>query len=171
MTHRKGFSAIELMATLAILTILAAAALPAFSATIERLRLRTATHDLVGALALARSEAVHRGRRTVIWNEHGDWSRGWLLLVDANDNGQWEASDPVLRRWPGYGAGIRIAGNAHLSSYVSYLPSGQARLASNAMQIGSLCVSGAGGGQPGHRIVLSIGGRVRIEPLAPDARC
>ena len=171
MTPRKGFSAIELLATVAILAVLTATALPAFSALTERLRLRTATHDLVSALALARSEAVHRGRRAVVWNEHGDWSRGWLLFVDANGNGLWDEGDTLVRRWPGYGNAVRITANTPLSGYIAYLPSGQARLISNAMQMGSLCVSAAGGRQSGHRIVLSRGGRVRVETLPVDAAC
>lgn len=64
--NARGFSLVELMVTVAILAVLAAAALPAFNDYFVKSRLRGAADDIVSLVATARGEAVKRGRDVTV---------------------------------------------------------------------------------------------------------
>jgi type IV fimbrial biogenesis protein FimT len=58
----RGFSLIELMVTVGLAAILFAFAIPSFRSVMANNRLVTQTNDMVGALQVARSEAITRNR-------------------------------------------------------------------------------------------------------------
>lgn len=60
-----GFSLIELMVIVAVMSILALAAIPSFSTWMANSRVRTATESFQNGLRLAQAEAVRRSRQTV----------------------------------------------------------------------------------------------------------
>ena len=60
MRHSHGFSIIELMVAIAIMSVLMAIALPAFSDYIRNVKVRTEAEAFVSGLQLARAEAVRR---------------------------------------------------------------------------------------------------------------
>ncbi|WP_413785040.1 GspH/FimT family pseudopilin [Marinobacter sp. DY40_1A1] len=60
-TTQRGFTIIELLILMAVLGVVAAIAIPNFSRLIQNNQLTTTNNDLVGALNMARSEAVRRG--------------------------------------------------------------------------------------------------------------
>lgn len=60
MRHSHGFSIIELMVAIAIMSILMAIALPAFSDYIRNVKVRTEAEAFVSGAQLARAEAVRR---------------------------------------------------------------------------------------------------------------
>ena len=109
--HRPhGFTAIELMVTLAILAILVALAAPSFTPLIERWRVRSATEGLQSAIYFARSEAIKRGGNVVLQKlpngTNGcaaaptqEWNCGWYVCDDTNGNKACAASEPVLQRF------------------------------------------------------------------------
>ena len=63
---QKGFSLVELLVVVAILGVLAGLAAPSFTSLIRSNRLTAAANDLLGAVALARSEALKRAQRVVL---------------------------------------------------------------------------------------------------------
>lgn len=106
MTQRPaGFTLIELMATTAILAILAGIALSPMSALIERYRASAAASSLISHMQLARMAAVSRNRRAVLCpstdgascDPGTDWSPGWLLFVDEDGNRRPDAADDIVR--------------------------------------------------------------------------
>jgi len=68
-THR-GFTLVELLVTLVVAGLLLAVAVPSFNRLMVSSRLTTFANELVGRLALARTEAVKRGY-TVQFNTDG----------------------------------------------------------------------------------------------------
>ena len=87
--RRAGFTLLELMVVLAIAGVLIGLASPEMSSMIRRQRLETAAADLYGAIDLTRSQAIARGARVqlVPLEPAGiNWSRGWVVFVDANDD-------------------------------------------------------------------------------------
>lgn len=105
-----GFTAVELMVTLAVLAVLAALAAPSFKPVIERWRVRNAIEDLKSTLQYARSEAIKRGGHIAIQklpnntngcttaSDNADWDCGWFVCQDNNGNGKCASSEPVLQR-------------------------------------------------------------------------
>ncbi|MCO5094816.1 MAG: GspH/FimT family protein [Xanthomonadaceae bacterium] len=67
--------------TIAIVAILAAIALPSFREFNLRMTTTTNTNELVGALNVARAEAVRRGRSVAVIANGGDWNDGWQVVV------------------------------------------------------------------------------------------
>ena len=66
MNRTFGFSLIELIITVAVISILATVALPSMQTYSMNDRLRTNVNILLGHLALARSEAVKRSQQVAI---------------------------------------------------------------------------------------------------------
>lgn len=92
----KGFTAIELMVTVAILGVLAAIAAPSFTPLIERWRVRQVAEELQSTLYYARSEAIKRGGNISInagtctgtGTNFALWSCGWeVVFSDPNNSG------------------------------------------------------------------------------------
>ena len=93
-----GLTLIELMVTLAVLSILILVAAPAFREAIMNVRMSALANDLMADLALARSEAIKQGRTVMICPSPAphtacsgtDWKVGWMVFVDADNDGRWD---------------------------------------------------------------------------------
>jgi len=107
MSKYNGFTLLELMITLAIAAILATMAAPSFSNVIKNNRMATQYNELLTSLSIARSEAIKRGSPLIVCKSNdtstpacgGNWHDGWLVFVDANNNGVFESgsSDELVR--------------------------------------------------------------------------
>ncbi|WP_162349837.1 GspH/FimT family pseudopilin [Pseudoxanthomonas gei] len=101
----KGFTLLELMVTIAIAAILLTIALPSFQASLRSNQVATTTNEFLGAISLARSEAI-RGTQSagVCASADGatcgaDWNLGWLVWTDVGNVGlgTLEATDTIVR--------------------------------------------------------------------------
>lgn len=80
--YSAGFSLVELMVAVAIITLLAAVAAPSYQAWIENSRIRTAAESILNGLQKARSEALLRNTRVQFILD--DNSSSWHIeCVDA----------------------------------------------------------------------------------------
>jgi type IV fimbrial biogenesis protein FimT len=80
MKGTKGFTAIELIITLVVASLLVGIAIPGFLAMFERNTVSTTSNDLLSGLLLARSEAVRQGGGVITLTPS---SSGWT--VDSDD--------------------------------------------------------------------------------------
>ena len=98
-----GFTLIELMVTIAIVAILLAIALPSFESSIRSNTVATTTNELMGSLALARSEAIRNPGGAVICTSldgatcGGTWNDGWIVGPDLDADGTLGVGDRVVR--------------------------------------------------------------------------
>ncbi|MEI6415311.1 MAG: GspH/FimT family pseudopilin, partial [Pseudomonadota bacterium] len=130
----RGVTFIELIATITIVGILAAMAIPSFNTMMQTNRFATQVNDLVGDFNLARNEAAKRGVPVTVCKDGGTkdctvataatrcWKSGWLVFVDTNGNNQIDTGEAVLRLH-GPMAGTPSVDDS-LGGYVSYLPNG-----------------------------------------------
>ncbi len=130
-TGNRGMTAIELLAALSIVAILSAMAIPAFRDFLQNNRAAEQSNALVGALALARNEAVTRGIPvSVCASTDGEscdvantvWTPGWIVFSDAAGTlGTVDDDDTVLRALPALSGGATLSSDAN---FISYNPSG-----------------------------------------------
>ena len=90
--HTQGFTLIELLTAMAVAGILLGIGVPSFSNAIKESRISSQYGAMVGALYLARSEAVKGPgqvtvcpRQTIGTNTCGgkdDWANGWIVFID-----------------------------------------------------------------------------------------
>lgn len=95
MKRENGFTLVELLITIVIVTTLLALGVPSIRDFMKQNRLTAQSNALVTALQVARTEAVKRGTDTVLCASSnltsctgsGDWDKGWIVFSDLNLNG------------------------------------------------------------------------------------
>ena len=95
-----GFTLIEMMVSLTLLGILIALVTPSFQGVLRDNRATTQANALVGALMLARSEAIKRNAPVVLCRSNtgtscagSDWADGWILWPDMDRDGALDPDD------------------------------------------------------------------------------
>ena len=136
LSHCAGFTLVELLSTIAIVSLVFGLGIPSLKATLTTNRLTTSINALAGSLAYTRSEAVKRNRDVVICKSlaidtrctrQGDWRHGWLVYVDINRNRSLDDDEPILGTHSlaqNIEVDYRAFGSRH---YLVYRPSGMTR--------------------------------------------
>jgi type IV fimbrial biogenesis protein FimT len=79
---------------------LATLAFQAWGGTLARYRIRQAVDQFTSSLDLARTESLRRGSHTVISRltdcAQNDWSCGWNVFVDTNNNNMQDAGETLV---------------------------------------------------------------------------
>ncbi|WP_324731795.1 GspH/FimT family pseudopilin [Pseudomonas paeninsulae] len=166
--HAYGFTLVELLTSLSILTLLATVGVPSAQQFMGNQQLVSASNTLAANLSLARSESIKRRQPVLVDNVDGDWASGWRVFVDLNNNGQLDEGEPLLRQEQSLPKGVIAKGNTPVRRYVRYTPLGNAKLLSGAFQAGTLTLCHATGEQAVRRLVLSASGRLRRARDEPD---
>lgn len=112
MNKIRGFSIIELMATLAVTAIVLSVGVPSFRAVIMDNRMATQANQFVTSVNLARSAAVRFQRSATICasTDHDaavpscaastDWATGWIVWVDKDRDGATDANEVLAVNGP-----------------------------------------------------------------------
>ncbi len=170
--RRAGLTLVELLVTLAIAVIVTTIAVPSFRWLVLDTRLSTAVNGLVHDLALARSNAVTRGRSVVLCPSAdgtrclatSEWHRGWIVFVDSNRDRDRGPKEPRLRVHGPLAHGISAI-SSRARRRIVYHPLGFSH-GSN------LTVTFCASRQPGaaRALILSNAGRPRIARTGPGRR-
>lgn len=123
MNKQHGITLIELIITLSIAIVLLTIAVPSFQTVMTTNTLATTTNTIIASIALAKSEAVTRGKRVSICPSRntndsepvcdidGHWSDGWIMFIDTGDRLSIDGDDEILKIFQ------RIDNKAEIMSY------------------------------------------------------
>lgn len=181
-THKKycGFTLIETLITLSIITILLSIAVPSFSGLITEIKLATQSNELLSMLILTRSEAIKRNQRVTMCKSsnsltcttQGSWDQGWIIFIDNPPAGTAESNDIILKIHPPIIGGNTIIGNQNVSNYISYTPNGRSTLTNNAMQGGTIYICNPNKLPDGRKITLSLrSSRIQLSKISNASEC
>ena len=100
-----GYTLIELMAILAVVSVLVTVGLPLMNVFFESNRMVSNTNDLVAGLHIARSEAIKQQTRVTLCQSadtascsgSGQWEDGWIVFQDPNGNATVDGGERILR--------------------------------------------------------------------------
>ena len=170
-----GVTLIELLVAMSILTILLAVGVPSFSQFNTNSRLSSFANTLLSHMSLARSEAIKRNARVALCKSpdnstcasSGDWSQGWIVFVDLDNNASIGSDEQIITTMPALSTGYSFTGNANVSDYISYDGQGVPKLTSGGFQSGTitLCPAAPASSGSGRNIILSSSGRARVAKI------
>jgi type IV fimbrial biogenesis protein FimT len=126
MNLQKGFTLIEMLATIGVATVLLAAATPSFMQMNRNSRIITYTNDFVSSMNFARAEAIRRGSPVTLCHSNdnktcsGVWSNGWITFADPNANKVVDADEPLLRVHEALSYKFELNASADLSAGITY---------------------------------------------------
>jgi len=91
----RGFTLLELIITLAVMSILVTVGFPSFSSMLKTNAVNTERDNLFNSLVYARTEAIKRGETItickssdlIICDTTATWTKGWIIFEDSNGNG------------------------------------------------------------------------------------
>jgi len=177
--RKAGFSLPELLVVLAIAAVMAGVALPDYRQMIRAQQLKAAANDLFGAIDLARTQAIARGRRVQLVPldaAQGDWSGGWVVFVDQDGDRRPGPGEEVIQRYRAPATGIAVAAvfsSQQGAAYLAYNSMGRScsDTSSQAARFGTLSLVQGEGGQI-RRIKINMLGRARLcDPARDGASC
>ncbi len=100
----KGFSLIELLTSLALLSVLLAVALPSFSSIISRVQIDADVSAIRGALSFTRMTAISKHQQVIACRWNGvdgctgnagsgtlSWEKGIFVYIDIDGNKTWDS--------------------------------------------------------------------------------
>ena len=157
-TINGGFTLIELIIVLAVMAILFAIALPAFTDFTNSSRRTSAISLLVADLNQARGEAIKRNRRALVCvrNTAGtacgtgtDWQNGWLVCADEDSDNDCAAADIINTR-PALDSRLTLVGSAAVMRFN----------ANGSGVAGTLTVNGTWSGAVQRVITIAATGRI-----------
>ncbi|MFU8798105.1 MAG: GspH/FimT family pseudopilin [Gammaproteobacteria bacterium] len=153
-----GYTLLELLITLGIISILLLVAIPGWQALLEKNRATVVVNQLREAIYYARSEALKRGVTVSVCKTvdqitcSGTWAEGQLVFLDINRSGIIQSPNDILRVFDPLPAGSILTWKGALGQedYVQVKP--------------SYVTPGTFYFCPGAReIKVSVTGRVRVE--------
>lgn len=174
-----GFTFLEVLMALLVLSIIAAFAIPAFSTWLPDYRLKAAARELFSNFQKAKIAAAKNGSySTICFNQPmGSKTYSYVVFVDANRDLEYNSGEKILARriWgegeqhqgvffdlsEGGGLGLTFPDNDHGIPAIAFQPSGIPMSNSGGLGMGTAYLRNTKGTKI--KVVLSSAGNVRIE--------
>jgi len=159
---QSGFSLIQLLASLVVITMLTLIGVPVLQALARTQQQQVMAHDLASALKFGRLTAVMQENDVVVRAIDNDWSRGWTIWTDPNGNGEPAHDEPVLLEQRRHGH-VRVVGNTLVKRQVRFIAMGQVAARGAGPGNGTLHICDRREAVSQWRVIVNVTGRVRIE--------
>lgn len=179
---QRGVTLIELMVALTVLAILAVTAMPSLRGLVNSNRLRSGANETIATLQTARIAAVRANRRAVACMSadpnaavpacNAAGATGWIVFMDANRDGQYAATERLIRRAAVTG-NVQLLGSAAFNSAVTFNADGMARDAGGSLLNASVsvCLPANEPADNESNVAISSGSRIRVVRKNSAGRC
>jgi type IV fimbrial biogenesis protein FimT len=174
-TANRGFTLIELMATLAVIALLAAMGAPVLRNSIDQSRINTQARQLLSSFNYARAQAISIRQFVTIASNNGagDWTGGWQIYASPTANAAFDANtDTLLRVVDANNALISMNSNDANIQFLSFASSGRLIAAAN-VDI-AVCLNDGDRRLDGRTVQVNTVGRASINVVdfdTLDANC
>jgi len=169
-----GFTLLELISTLAIGSILVAAAIPSYQSLHERSRMAASVNMFMSHLYQARSEAIKRERYVTLCPssngsdciaDYTQWAKGYIVFIDSNKDKERDAGEQVLSFYEGEDDKLIIHSSSNFRKVVTYYPTGRAWNFNTTIRICSKLSD-----DYNRAVIIASTGRPRLSKVMPDGR-
>jgi len=180
--NNRGFTILELIVTIVVISILVAIALPGMRDLMGRNKVSTEVNRLVSDLLLARNTAITRGTFVTICRS-GDQSsclaasaanefeQGWMTYAAPATRVAFNsavAGNELLKVGEAASPEIQVHSlGSQAPAYITYLATGRIDPAVAGNIVITICLNGESTAQvPGRRLTLSVSGRPALSEVA-----
>ena len=160
--YQQGFSLIELLTTIVVLSVTIGIAIPSFSTLTDRITQYEATNRLAQTLYRARFQAITQNRSTTVCHESQGscsssfiWQGAMLVYQTAN---QHEQTDEIPTGYSWHWSGFRAR------PFLTFKPNGATDYQNGTF---TLCRNS----EALKQVVINKAGRVRIQSAPTGSRC
>lgn len=167
--QQRGYTLGELLATMGVVGILSAVAIPSMNDTILNSRRSTTVNDMVFTMQMARSEAVTRNQRVhVCASTNGTvctskqyWSDGWIVFNDIDGNEAPGGTDEEVLLYVQGNDSIKLT-PLDFSNHFTYRPNGRFLAKSGDVNTGQMVFCDSRGSDRARVVIVNSSGRPRV---------
>lgn len=175
--RQAGFTLVELMTVLLIAAILLGIGVPSLREAFVRNALSSKVNEFVGAMQLARSEAISRGVSVTVCridpadaeldacDGSGGWQNGWLMFADTDADGVKDAGEDVLGSSGAAASDFTFKDTIGALAIIRFRPDGTDSVTASASRTLKICL----GAEHASSVVLSRTGRPVAQAVDPAA--
>lgn len=175
----QGFTLIDILIAFSLILLVFSYGVPGVSTFIKNSRVTTLTNRLATDINYARNEAVDRDAKVIICRSDdanttsptcggsaNNWTTGWLIFVDRNDNTSFDGSSDILLRATRSAIGtISVKSNDAANAKLIYDAGGTIDTSGNTAAFAICDERGEG---YGNQLQISPAGRPRLITPVPE---